>query len=482
MARLTCRVAIAFSLASSACGDTSSPNASDDGADETGGEEAGSGGSEAPTSTTSAADSGGSESGGVAMRPDWVHDVAPLVTEHCNGCHVDGGIAPFALADYATASQWAPSIAQQVEQRIMPPWHAVETDECDPPLPFLHDARLSDAQIQLLIDWNDLGAPQGDPADAAPLPDPPSLDLSDPNTTVAMGGSVEITATATQRDFFHCLSFDPGNDTDVYVDGLQVIPGNRAIVHHVLIFVDTDAESASWPGGVQEDCGGGSGVGGATLIGGWVPGSLPIEMPDGVGVQLPAGARLVFNMHYHSSTAQTQTDDATAIALRWSTTLPQWIGSFQLIGAPGGGDIVDPPFEIPAGATGHQETVRLVVPDLGIPEVRVFSIANHMHKVGVEMRTTLTHDGNETCMVQTPRWDFDWQRLYRYDAPVDELPVVEVGDIVEVRCTYDNTLDNAALVEALGEIGVDQPQDVSLGEGTLDEMCLAGVGFAVRPF
>jgi hypothetical protein len=268
----------------------------------------------------------------------------------------------------------------------------------------------------------------------------------------------------------------------VFVDGLQVLPGNRAIVHHVLIYVDEGAESAAWTDGVSRDCGGGAGVGAATLVGGWVPGSLPIELPGGVGLTLPAGARVVFNMHYHAGDDSEQLDDATALALRWSTTMPQYIGRFELIGAPGAGDLDEPPFSIPAGATDHVESLQYVVPELGVPEVRVFSIANHMHKIGVDMRTAIARGSDETCLLQTPRWDFNWQRLYGYDADIGAMPEVLPGDVVHVRCTYDNSLGNPAVVDALAEQGLDTPQTVALGEGSLDEMCLAGVGVAVRVF
>ncbi|MBX7079189.1 MAG: hypothetical protein K1X88_08405 [Nannocystaceae bacterium] len=425
----------------------------------------------------------GSDSGGTTdARPDWVHDVAPLVFEHCVPCHADGGIAPFSLQDYDSAATWSGSIAAQVQIGLMPPWHALTTDECAPPLPFAHDARLGEAQIQLLADWNSGGAPQGDPADAVPLPEPPSLDLADPSATVAMGGSVTVAPQGGVRDFFHCLSFDPGNSEDVFVDGLQVLPGNRAIVHHVLIYVDEGAESAAWPDGVSHDCGGGAGVGAATLVGGWVPGSMPIELPDGVGLTLPAGARIVFNMHYHAGDDSEQVDDATALSMRWSSTMPQYVGRFELIGAPGAGELDDPPFSIPADATDHVESLQYVVPELGVPEVRVFSVANHMHKVGVDMRTSLTRGSDDTCLLQTPRWDFNWQRLYGYDADIGAMPEVLPGDVVHVRCTYDNSLGNPAVVDALAEQGLDTPQTVALGEGSLDEMCLAGIGVAVRVF
>ena len=88
--------------------------------------------------------------------------------------------------------------------------------------------------------------------------------------------------------------------------------------------------------------------------------------------------------------------------------------------------------------------------------------------------------GVETCLLQTPEWDFNWQRVYEYDALANEGFRVKAGDIVRIRCTYDNTLDNPALVEALGELGLSEPVEVNMGEGTLDEMCLTAVGVGVK--
>lgn len=423
---------------------------------------------------------GSDETGATAMRPNWHEDIAPLVAGHCRGCHKEGGIA-FSMATYEDTAPYAGVMQLQTEQNLMPPWHGVETEECQPPHAFKHDPRLSEEQKQMLADWVALSAPEGDPANAASLPPAPTLDLQSPTTTMAMGGSVSVAPQGETLDFFHCLSFDPGNTEDVYVDGMQVIPGNPVIAHHTLLFIDANADSASWENGVQEDCGGGAGVpGGAQLIGGWVPGTLPIETPEDVGILLPAGARLIFNMHYHASVLGEQIDDATGLALRWETTPPSYVSEFYLIGAPGFGTIVDQPFMIPAGASGHEEVVEYPVPAIGPADVRVWSIINHMHKVGVDMKTSVLRGGGEECLVQTPGWDFEWQRMYAYDVPIDQTFQVQDGDVIRVRCTYDNTLDNPSLVEALGEVGLDEPQDVSLGEGTLDEMCLAGVGVAIR--
>lgn len=429
---------------------------------------------------TSPADSSGDDTTPMA-RPNWHEDVAPLVAAHCVNCHTAGGIAPFSMETYEQTEPLATVMALQAEAALMPPWHAVETDECQPPAAFKHDARLSGEEIQLLRDWADNGAPEGDPALAAPLPDPPDYDLPDPTTTVTMGGELTIEPQGNRLDFFHCLSFDPGNTEDVFIDGMQVIPGNDTVAHHVLIYVDLDAASAGWTDGIRENCGGGAGVSNVLLIGGWVPGSLPIIAPEQVGIRLPAGARLIFNMHYHASVTGPENDSGTGLALRWSETTPEYVSEFVLIGAPGSGSIVDPPFMIPAGATDHVETINWPVPNVSVADVRVWSVLNHMHKIGTDMKTSLVRNtGNEDCLVQTPGWDYNWQRFYEYDTSIEDAPRVFSGDQVRVRCTYDNTLDNPSVVEALNEVGLDEPQDVSLGEGTLDEMCITGLGVAVR--
>lgn len=464
------------------CGDDGSPADGGDGPDPMTSGPATAGTGEGTTSEITGADTadGQSSGGDPSVRPNWHEDIAPLVVEHCGGCHVEGGIAPYPMEDYAQTSPLAPIMALQAEARLMPPWHAIETDECQPPAAFKHDARLTDEQIQLLRDWTDAGAPEGDPALAAPLPEPPSLDLPDPTVTLQMESAVTVEPSGSTLDFFHCLSLDPGNAQDVFLDGMQVIAGNRRIVHHVLVYVDVNASSASWPGGVSTDCGGGAGVGDALLVSAWVPGGLPTETPDGVGIRLPAGARIILNMHYHALTTGAEIDDTTSLALRWQDTAPEYTAEFTLIGAPAEGDVTTSPFMIPAGESGHQEVVEYVVPNIGPIDVRVFSALNHMHKVGVDMKTSVIRNGEEVCLLQTPAWDFNWQRLYEYDVPIGESFKVQSGDVVRVRCTYDNTRDNPAVAEALDEVGLAEPQDVILGEGTLDEMCIVGLGVAAR--
>lgn len=422
-----------------------------------------------------------------AARPNWHEDIAPLAAEHCGSCHFDGGIAPFSVATYAGAKPWAPAMAADIEMAIMPPWHAVETDECTPPFPFKHDARLSDEVKQLFIDWAANGAPEGDPKLAAPIPEPPSLDLVGASKTSLMQSAVTVPAAGQVRDYFNCLSIDPGNAETVYLDGIQVIAGNRSIVHHVLIYVDAKGDSGKWAGGVKMDCGGGpGGVAGAQLVAGWVPGGMPIEPPADVGTELPPGTRLIMNVHYHAAATE-QKDDASGLALRWKSTAPAWQSLFVLVGEPGVGVPQNGELMIPAGEKDHVEEYAWKVgldgkdfPDL--VDVRLWAALNHMHKVGVDLKVWVEDrdSGAETCLLQTPRWDFNWQRSYAYDTPIESGFRVRSGDTVKVRCTYDNTLGNPGVQEMLAEIGAKEPVDVVLGEGTLNEMCVTGLGVAIK--
>jgi hypothetical protein len=79
------------------------------------------------------------------------------------------------------------------------------------------------------------------------------------------------------------------------------------------------------------------------------------------------------------------------------------------------------------------------------------------------------------CLIQTPDWNFAWQRSYQYDAKVDDLPLFLPGDVLHMRCTYDNTMDNPYVQKALKDQKLSAPVDVKLGESTLDEMCLAAL-------
>lgn len=428
----------------------------------------------------------------------WHEHMAPLMAEKCGGCHTGGGIAPMALDSYATAKKWALQSAEAVAKNQMPPWGAQDTSECSPPHPWKDDLRLSVAEKGLFERWVRQGSPEGDPSRARSLPPAPELGLPNASRELVLPGATELSGTS---DRFLCFVLDPELTEEVWLNGVQVAAGNAEVVHHVLVYADPVAESvALLDGGSSYECFGGPGIPSPRLIGAWAPGAVPAVTPDGVAIPLEAGSRLVVQVHYHPTGKGRDVDEGTSVALRWTNERPEYVGSISLIGNFGaadaraaGGDgfgllagpndpATGPAFVIPPNVSDHVETQRFLIPGDGAPGLRyhIWAAGSHMHYVGRDMKSVVRRpNGDETCLVQTPDWNFQWQRSYTYDAPIAEVPQLDPGDVLEMRCTYDNTLANPFLRSALDEQGLDGPVEVRLGEETLDEMCLGVFGVAV---
>jgi len=427
----------------------------------------------------------------------WNRDVAPIVTKKCVGCHQAGGIAPMTLADYGNAAHYAGKMLEQTQAGTMPPWGAQTTDECSPPFGFKDDPRLTADEQALLEAWVDQGMPEGVKPTRA-LPRPASNALEHPDQTLTIPSSVEIAGT---DDRFVCFVLDPGNAKDRYLAATQINPGNPAIVHHVLIFGDPENQSADLADAHgQYDCFGGPGLGAPLqLLGAWAPGGVPSVMPPGVGLQLTGGSKIVIQVHYHPTRVKPETDASTSVDLVYIDS-PMKAGMLSLVGnfgerdlelaggkgyglLPGPDDPASgPAFLIPPNATEHTETERFLIrSQQGVSQYRVFGVGTHMHYVGQDMKIEVEHeDGSKDCLLQTPKWDFNWQRVYYYDTPLEDAPVVRPGDVLTMRCTYNNSMANPFVRTALGQQSIDTPVDVHLGESTLDEMCLGAFGVVLE--
>lgn len=419
----------------------------------------------------------------------WHEHIHPLVQAKCVGCHQEGAIAPMALDTYDLARMWSRQSAAAIEANVMPPWGARNTDECTLPGEFKDDVSLSDEEKALYARWLEQGTPEGDPSKAAALPEPIDTRLLDPALSLAIPSPVTVDG---NRDGFVCFRIDPGFTEDTWVSAAQVVPGNPLIVHHALVFVDTEDESADL---IDEDgrydCFGGPNISNPSLLLAWAPGAPPVRPPETSAMLLPAGAKLVVQVHYHPTGAGPEVDEDTRIDLALSNESPTYtaalflIGNFDqenesIAGGEGFGLTTGPDFMIPAGATDHVEINRFKVPPFGAPiGLPLWVVGTHMHYVGTDMLITLERGGTSSCLVQTPEWDFNWQRGYFFDGPIGGFPKIYEDDELTMRCTYDNSLDNPHVRDALASQDLDAPVDVLLGEETLDEMCLGIFGILI---
>ncbi|HTM19320.1 MAG TPA: hypothetical protein VL172_02395 [Kofleriaceae bacterium] len=422
----------------------------------------------------------------------WHHDIAPLVAEHCWTCHTDTGVAAEAsLQTYAGAYEAASLMAEKTARREMPPWGAGESADCTPRYGFRDDLRLTDAQIEMFQVWNDEGAPEGDPATAVPLPDPPQpRTLS--GATHVLQPAAAFTTTG-EDDQLICSVLDPQLTGARWLTGMEVVPGTRQAVHHVVLTVVppdqvAEIEALAGPDG-QFECFGGLTVQGLYPLGVWVPGADPMELPGGVGVPLAAGSKLIMQVHYHPAGESYQ--DRTTARLRLVSTPPGRNYTFFAVGnafqapelLPDPDDRGAPEFRVPADVAEHTEEMEFAIAldtEQRFPMLTAFP---HQHYLGTTLQVNIERaappegEPAEECLLYVPRWNFDWQRTYTYDSQdLDALPTVGNGDKVHIKCTYDNTEDNEFVQRALAEQHLTSPIDVYLGEQSLDEMCLAAFG------
>jgi hypothetical protein len=430
--------------------------------------------------------------------PTYHTDIEPILRRSCVGCHHDSGLAPFSLATYADAKEFAMSLPGATRSGLMPPFGAETTDECQPEHPWRDDPRLSEAEIDLLQAWYDAETPEGvDTGD--PSAPAPSYTFELPGVQKEVAPAAAFLATG-DSDIFRCFVLDPELTADTYLNGAQVLPGNPSVVHHAVLFSDPEGAStglADADGGY--DCFGGADVPGAQIVDVWVPGSPPREYPPDVGIPLTAGTKLVMQIHYHPLGASPE-PDSTRLQLRFvdapsyqlvtigmgnysGPSIEESYGIGELL--PGPNDEGGVEFRVPAHAADHTESMRLTLglgDDGEVPPIYVFGVFNHMHYVGTDMRLSMKHadrGGAEECLLHTPHWDFSWQRFYAYDRPIEQLTRIGPGDVFEMFCKYDNSLGNPYVMRALKEQGMMEPIDVHLGEQTLDEMCVSALQVVV---
>lgn len=104
-------------------------------------------------------------------------EIARLVNKRCVTCHREGGTS-FSLATYDAARPWAKAIKEEVDSRRMPPWQAVKGFG-----EFKKDRGLTQEEIELIDDWVEGGAPEGEPKY---MPTAPKLaDWQDPTAPQA---------------------------------------------------------------------------------------------------------------------------------------------------------------------------------------------------------------------------------------------------------------------------------------------------------
>lgn len=373
-------------------------------------------------------------------------DIAPIIYQSCTTCHRPGQIGPFSLTDYKSVKRRAKQIVEVTEERIMPPWHADPGD-----VDFSNDRSLTPQQIALFAKWLAAGSPEGDPSLTPPLPDfLGNWQIGKPDQVATM--TEPFTVRAEGRDIYRNFVIPLNLDQDTWAKGLEFLPGDPKVVHHILYFLDSTGKAREYD---AQDSRPGFDMSKNTAtfryLGGWDIGTQPSELPFGLRWFIPKGADLVVQIHYHPSGKETT--DQSSVGLHYSNepTSRPW----SIIQVPPHFGMIQG-IEIAAGEKEHIETASFVLPE----DCEAFAVNAHAHYLGKRMEMTASFpDGTRLRLLNTSRWNFRWQEDYAFKKPV-KLPA---GTRLDVLMSYDNSASNP-------NNPTSPPRDVRWGSSTTDEM------------
>ncbi len=374
-------------------------------------------------------------------------DIAPLLQERCVECHRDGGGAPFSLVTYRDASRRARTILRVVEDRYMPPWHAIGGD-----LPLEGDRRLEPEEIELFRTWVDGDKPEGDPND---LPPPREFAegwfLGEPDLVIEMEEAYELPADG--PDIYRNFVIPTGLTEKKYLRAVEFRPGTPEVVHHALLYVE-GTDKARKADAEDEEPGFGEmpiDAAGGRQIGGWVPGATPRPLPEGLAHPIPAGSDIVIQTHFHLSGKPER--EKSSIGLYFTETAPD--REFTSIQVP-------PFFGAFSGIALEPDQKHAEIHDsfeLPVP-VHAFGAHAHAHYRGKSLRMVAKlPDGTSITVLNIPDWDMDWQEDYRFAEPL----FLPAGTRIEVDVAWDNSAESS-------NNPVIPPVQVNWGFESYDEM------------
>jgi len=374
----------------------------------------------------------------------YARHVSRLLQKNCQECHRPGQIGPMPLLTYEDALAWSDTVREVVEQKRMPPWLA------DPHFgTFLNDRSLSAEDRATLLSWMDQGCPKGNLAELPPTKEfPEGWTIGKPDVVFDMSEEFTIPATVDEKGLkYQYFVVRTKFDEDKWIQAAEARPGNRVVVHHIIIYVVKPGKDAGFMRGKTPD-----GIGDGFLTA-YAPGELSAALTPGSAKRIPKNSVLVFQMHYTPNGVE-QTD-RSSVGLVFAKAPPKIEVRTR--------GIHQRRLNIQPGAANYEATSQTVFDQ----DADLLSFMPHMHLRGKDFRYEVVFpDGKRETLLSVPRYDFNWQSNYRLEKPL-HLPA---GTRIECTAHYDNSKDNPN--------NPDPNKMVNWGDQTWDEMMIGFVDYA----
>lgn len=365
-----------------------------------------------------------------AQTPTFTASVQPIILKNCAlPCHHPGGVGPFSLLTYEEISKRGKFIAKVTQSRYMPPFPADRTFQH-----YANERGLTDTEIETIQIWVKIGMPIGRKQRAATSKQSPGL-LSQP---------VSIPPDLVLRMKPYVIKGDGNEDfryfhvpmnllNDVWVSAIEFVPGNRKLLHHSRLMIDSTGTMAAIDGMAETDP--------HTsqfqrtpladeFLYGWVPGNDRVTFPAGTAKRIRAGSDLILNVHY-SASAKPDVDQSEVRLYFAKVPVTQPVQTLALTE----NDVTNQPFLLPANTRPIFYMNYGPLPD----SIRLLSVLPHMHRMGQSVKAVaITPDGDVVNLIKIPAWDYNWQLSYFFQQPLT-LPK---GSTIIAEAQYDNTDQN----------------------------------------
>lgn len=364
--------------------------------------------------------------------------IARLIQKHCQECHRPGQAAPMPLLTYEDVSSWSRQIHDMVRDRNMPPWYADRRFG-----KFSNDRTLPDDERQQILAWIEDGLAKGKDDD---LPPPRKFTegwvIGKPDLVFHMPAEIDVPAETPKGGIpYKHFVVQTDFDEDKWIQRAEAKPGAPEVVHHILVFVVPPGKRF-FPGNPD-----------TPVLVGMAPGEQPFMLGDGFAKHIPKGSKLVFQLHYTPNGRAQK--DKSYIGLIFAKAPPEK----KVVTQP----VFNPLFRIPPGADNHEVEASHVFHEDGL----IVGFMPHMHLRGKDFKFNAKYpDGKEETLLFVPRFNFNWQSVYRPAEPL-KLPK---GTKLHCVAHFDNSTGNPA--------NPDPTVAVTWGDQTWQEMMIGWVDFA----
>jgi peroxiredoxin len=371
----------------------------------------------------------------------YAKQVSRIIQKHCQDCHRPGQIGPMSLLKYSDAAAWADTIREVITEERMPPWYA------DPRHgKWSNDRRLSAEDRKTVLAWLDDGAPMGDERDLPPARTfPEGWQIGKPDLVIKLPKPFTVPAETPKGGVPYKYFTVPTNFTeDRWVVRAEARPGAPEVVHHILIFIMP-------PGEVFRPDGPGN------VLCGMAPGEMPMMLKPGFAKKIPAGSKLLFQMHYTPNGKEQL--DQSYIGLIFTKEPPK----HRVLTKPvHNGWFMARWYAIPAGA----ENYAIEADHTFKENVHLLAFMPHMHLRGKDFTYEAHYPGGKKdTLLSVPRFNFNWQSVYWPKEPIT-LPK---GTKLHCLAHYDNSSKNPQ--------NPDPTKKLYWGDQTWEEMMVGWIDY-----